>query len=161
MFVLSPGDHLGVTWWVNQLGVKYIQFLYSVLFSTKSVLYPTNINFVRCRSNVFKASPTQQFNLTLFITTDQRAGALVQWLKLPVWKSEIAGSNPTLALKFQRNKLFLPRSHVKILYCGEPLWPRSGVLGLRPPGLEFRILCLEGSVTSFISPSSGCSPGPV
>ena len=27
--------------------------------------------------------------------------------------------------------------------------------GPGPPGLEFRILCLEGSVISFISPSSG------
>ena len=35
------------------------------------------------------------------------------------------------------------------------------MLGLRPPGLEFRILCLEDSVISFISPSSGGSPGPV
>ena len=35
------------------------------------------------------------------------------------------------------------------------------MLGLRPPGLEFRILCLEGSVISIISPSSGGSPGPV
>ena len=34
------------------------------------------------------------------------------------------------------------------------------MLGLRPPGLEFRILCLEDSVISFISPSSGGSPGP-
>ena len=46
-------------------------------------------------------------------------------------------------------------------YCGEPLWPRGSVLGLRPPGLEFRILCLEDSVISIISPSSGGSPGPV
>ena len=45
-------------------------------------------------------------------------------------------------------------------YCGEPLWPRGSVLGLRPPGLEFRILCLEDSVISIISPSSGGSPGP-
>ena len=29
------------------------------------------------------------------------------------------------------------------------------MLGLRPPGLEFRILCLEDSVISFISPSPG------
>ena len=29
------------------------------------------------------------------------------------------------------------------------------------PGLEFRILCLEDSVISIISPSSGGSPGPV
>ena len=32
------------------------------------------------------------------------------------------------------------------LYCGEPPWPRSSVLDLRPPGLEFLILCLEDSV---------------
>ena len=37
-------------------------------------------------------------------------------------------------------------------YCGEPPCPRGSVLDLRPPGLEFRILCLEDSV---ISPSSG------
>ena len=35
------------------------------------------------------------------------------------------------------------------------------MLGLRPSGLEFRILCLEDVVISFISPSSGGSPGPV
>ena len=46
-------------------------------------------------------------------------------------------------------------------YCGELLWPRGSVLGLRPTGLEFRILCLEDSVISIISPSSGGSPGPV
>ena len=40
-------------------------------------------------------------------------------------------------------------------------WPRSSELGLRPPGFEFLILCLEGSVISFISPSSGGSPGAV
>ena len=71
-------------------------------------------------------------------------------------KSEI-----TLAFKFQRNKMFLPRSLVMIQYCREPPRPRGSVLGHRPPGLEFRILCLEGSVISFISPSSGGSLGPV
>ena len=35
------------------------------------------------------------------------------------------------------------------------------MLGLSLPGLEFRILCPEGSFISFISPSSGGSPGPV
>ena len=43
-------------------------------------------------------------------------------------------------------------------YCGEAPWPRGSVLGLRPPGLEFRILCLEDSAISIISPSSGGSP---
>ena len=33
-------------------------------------------------------------------------------------KSEIAGSNPSLAFKFQRNKMILSRSAVKIQYCG-------------------------------------------
>ena len=32
-------------------------------------------------------------------------------------------------------------STCKSQYCGEPPWPRSSVLGLRPTGLEFRILC--------------------
>ena len=57
------------------------------------------------------------------------AGALVQWLKLPAWKVE-----------FQR-KCFFPA----------PL-PRGNVLNLRPPGLLFQIMCLDGSV---ISPSHG------
>ena len=46
-------------------------------------------------------------------------------------------------------------------YCGEPPWPRGSVLDLRPPGFEFRILCLEDSAISIISPSSGGSSGPV
>ena len=62
---------------------------------------------------------------------------------------------------FQRHQMFLPRSLVKIEYCGEPPWSRDSMLDLRPPGLEFRILCLEGSVISFISASSRGSPGPV
>ena len=37
----------------------------------------------------------------------------------------------------------------------------EALLDLRPPGLEFRILCLEDSIISIISPSSGASPGPV
>ena len=85
-----------------------------------------------------------------FITT--RAGCS-GWRCL-LGKSEIACSTPTLALKFQRNKMFLPRSFVKIQYYGEPPWPKGSVFGLRPPGFEFQILCLKGSVISFISPSS-------
>ena len=54
--------------------------------------------------------------------------------------------------------MFLSLSLAKIQYCGEPPWPRGSVFDLKPPGLEFRILCLEGSVILFISPSSGGSP---
>ena len=49
-------------------------------------------------------------------------------------KSEIAGSSPSLAFKFQRHKMFLPLSLVKIQYCGELPWPRGSVLDLRPQG---------------------------
>ena len=53
------------------------------------------------------------------------------------------------------------RSRVRTMprhYRGEPLLLPGGMLGLRLPRLQFRILGLEGSV---ISPSSGGSPGPV
>ena len=31
-------------------------------------------------------------------------------------------------------------------YCGDPPWPRDSVLCLRPPGLEFRILCFFNQI---------------
>ena len=68
------------------------------------------------------------------------------------------GFEPHSGLQVSKKKMFLPRSLVKIQYCGEPPWPRGSVLGGRPPGLECRILCLESSVISFTSPSSGGSP---
>ena len=79
-----------------------------------------------------------------------------------IWKEDIAGSNLTLAFKFQGNRMFLLRSLVKIQYCGEPPWPGGSVLGLRQPGLEFRIMRLEDSVInshSFHFISLGSSPG--
>ena len=74
-------------------------------------------------------------------------------------KSEIAGFNSALVFELQKKNL--PRSLVKIQYCGDPPWPRGSMLSLRPPGLAFRILCQKGSVISFISSFSGGSPGPV
>ena len=70
------------------------------------------------------------------------------------FQARARGSVPGLG-GLKETKMFLPQ------YCGEPPWPRGSVLGLRPPGLELRILCLEDSVISIISPSSGDSPGPV
>ena len=81
--------------------------------------------------------------------------------KLPAWKVRDRGLEPHSGFQVQRNKMFLPRLLVKIQYCGEPLCPKDSVLGLRPPGLEFRIMCLDHSVISFMSPSSASSPGPV
>ena len=72
----------------------------------------------------------------------------------------VRGSVPGLGgLKETKNVSSL--STCENQYCGEPPWPRGNVLDLRPPGLEFRILCLEDSVISIISPSSGGSPGRV
>ena len=85
--------------------------------------------------------------------------ALVRWLKLPAWKIRDRVFEPHSGP--QVSKMFLSRSFVKIKYCREPQWHRVIVLGLSPPELEFRILCLKGSVTSFNSPSSEGSPGPV
>ena len=75
--------------------------------------------------------------------------------------SEIAGSSPALAFKYQRNKRFLARSLDSILWGASVTDSRGNVLGLRTPGLEYPILCQEGSVISFISPSSAGSAGPV
>ena len=74
--------------------------------------------------------------------------------------ARVRGSVPGLGGLKETKNVSSP-STCESQYCGEPPWPRGSVLGLRPPGLEFRILCLEGSVISIISPSLGGSPGPV
>ena len=74
--------------------------------------------------------------------------------------ARVQGSVPGLG-GLKETKIVSSPSTCESQYCGEPPWPRGSVLGLRPPGLEFRILCLEDSVISFISSSSGGSPGPV
>ena len=73
--------------------------------------------------------------------------------------ARVRGSVPGLG-GFKETKNVSSPSTCESQYCGEPPWLRS-VLGLRPPGPEFGILCLEDSVISIISPSSGGSPGPV
>ena len=66
-----------------------------------------------------------------------RAGARCSDWSCLLGKSDIASSNHALAFKLQRNSL------VQTQYCGKPPWPRGSVLGLRPPGLECRIMCLK------------------
>ena len=74
--------------------------------------------------------------------------------------ARVRGSVPGLGGLKETKNISSP-STCESQYRGEPPWPRGSVLGLGPPGLEFRILCLEDSVISIISPSSGGSPGPV
>ena len=71
--------------------------------------------------------------------------------------TRVRGSFPSFGGS-KETKMFLPHPLVKLSIVGS-LRDRDGSrLGLRPPGFEFRILCLEGSI---ISPSSGGSPGPI
>ena len=65
--------------------------------------------------------------------------------------ARVRGSVPGLG-GLKETKMLLPHPRVKVNIMGSLL---------RPPGLEFRILCLEDSVISIISPSSGGSLGPV
>ena len=113
-----------------------------------------------------------------------QAGSLVQWLKLPAWKVRERWFEPHSGIQVLKNKMFFSSSLVKDsisvksddrssdrisdnkptplpFYCGQPPWPRDSVLGQGSSEPEFRILCLKGSVISFILPSSGGSPGPV
>ena len=73
---------------------------------------------------------------------------------------ESGRSRGRAAFKFPRNEMFFLRSFVNIQFCVNPPCPNGSVLGFRPQGREFRILCLEGIVISFISPSTWGSPGP-
>ena len=86
----------------------------------------------------------------------------VAMLKLPAWKVVDRRFEPHSGLQVSiKQNVSSPLTRKDFLYCGESQWPRGSVLGLRPPGSEFRILSLGGSVISFISPFTGGSPGPV
>ena len=75
-------------------------------------------------------------------------------LSTAAFYARVRGSVPGLGGLKETNHVS-SQSTCESQYCGEPLWPRCSVLGLRPSGLEFRILCLEDSVISIISLSSG------
>ena len=81
-------------------------------------------------------------------------------VSIAAFHARVRGSVPGLGCLKETTNVFSP-STCESQYCGEPPWPKGSVLGLRPPGLEFWMLCLEDSVISIISPSSGGSPGPV
>ena len=74
--------------------------------------------------------------------------------------ARVRGSIPGLG-GLKETEMFLPHPRVKVSIVGNLRDREVALLGLRPPGLEFRILCLEDSVISIISTSSGGSPGPV
>ena len=63
--------------------------------------------------------------------------------------ARIRGSVPGLGGLKETKNVSSP-STCESQYCGKPPWPRDSVLGLRPPGLKFRMLCLEDSVISIL-----------
>ena len=109
------------------------------------------IKFVQCWTNVEDVGPTLYKCYTNVLCLLGSTAA---------FHARVRGSVPGLG-GFKEKKNVSSPSTCKTQYCGEPPWPRGSVLDLRPPGLEFRILCLEDSGISFISPSSEGSPGPV
>ena len=70
--------------------------------------------------------------------------------------SRVRGSAPGLG-GLKETQMFLPHPRVKVSIVGS-LRDREVACSASD---EFRILCLEDSVISIISPSSGGSPGPV
>ena len=67
---------------------------------------------------------------------------------LPFTPSSELGS---LSRRFERNKNVSSPSTCESQYCGGPPWPRSSVLGLRPPGSNFES-CVWRTVSSQSSP---------
>ena len=94
------------------------------------------------------------------LTLGQRCKLCRAGVSTAAFHARARGSVPGLGGLKETKNVSSP-STCESQYCGEPPWPRGSVLSLRPPGLDFRILCLEDSVISIISPSSGGSPGPV
>ena len=103
----------------------------------------------------YKVAHTRQFSFQI----NPGGGPRVVF-STAAFHARVRGSVPGLGGLKETKNVSSP-STCESQYCGEPAWPRGSVLGLRPPGLEFRVLCLKDSVISIISPSSGGSPGPV
>ena len=83
---------------------------------------------------------------------------MVQWLKLPAWKVGDRGFKPHSDLQvLNEQNVSSPLTREDAILWGASLT----VLGLRPPGLKFRLLFLKGSVIALISPSSRGSLYPV
>ena len=97
----------------------FLHFMYRLC--AWQIIPMTEKRLVRLRSNLTWFS--------MYITRSG-VGVLVQWLK-----SKIAGSNPTLALKFQRKKnVSSPLARKDSILWGASV-SRGSMLDLRPPGL--------------------------
>ena len=100
--------------------------------------------------------PTPDINLLAIA----RGGGPRVVVSTAAFHATVRGSVPGLG-GLKETKMFLPHPRVKVSIVGSLRDREVACSAPRPPGLEFRVLCLEDSVISIISPSSGGSPGPV
>ena len=79
---------------------------------------------------------------------------LVKCLKLPAWKVADRGFEPHSGLQVSKKQtVSSPLTREDLKYCAELWWPKGSVLGRRPTGLEFPILCTRAvSSHSFHHP---------
>ena len=133
--------------------------------SDEKYLFPDTYQAVMCRSYITLLD-IKFFSVffMLLVAPDsfscQGGGGPRVVVSTAAFHARVRGSVPGLG-GLKETKTVSSPSTCDSQYCGEPPWPRGSVLSLRPPGLESRILCLEDSVISIISSSSGGSPCPV
>ena len=150
-------------WWDS---ITLIPKLSSVRRALATVATPKNYNkFIPCSSIVGSLQELGNLQCNYRKTFEKVSMSLQGWgprvvVSTAALHARVRGSLPGLRGLRETKNVSSP-SMCESQYCVEPPWPRGSVLGLRPPGLEFRILCLEDSVILIISPSSGGSPGPV
>ena len=130
------------------------------IYSTPGQQLLKNLKMYHFIDNCIWRSSSNLIYLEIVIATDWKGGGPRVVVSTAALHARVRGSVPGLGL-LKETKNVSSQSTCESQYCGEPPWPRGSVLGLRPPGLEFQILCLEDSVISIISPSSGGSTGPV
>ena len=136
---------MSYVYWENHSRVYIHECIYFIKI-LMIMLSSNTIGLIACASNAY--------------LKDSVGGGPRVVVSTAVFHARVRGSVPGLGGLKETKNVSSP-STCESQYCGEPPWPRGSVLGLRPPGLGFRILCLEDSVISIISPSSGGSPGPV
>ena len=115
----------------------------------------------RCASDFFKVllkfKMAAMDKLHIFLWAQKlKGGGPRVVVSTAAFHARVRGSVPGLG-GLKETKMFLPHPRVKVSIVGSL---RDREVACSPPGIEFRILCLEDSVISIISPSSGGSPGP-
>ena len=86
-----------------------------------------------------------------------RAGVLVQWLKLPAWEIGDCRFEPRSGIQVSKKISKKKQNVSSLLTCKDSILYESSVTEnwqARPQTARVRILCLDDSVISFISPSS-------